>query len=65
MEQKGLNRTEQSRQDAEFGKNEDFDVVLAPTIEQSRFKDRYLEKASLFGYFKINSKNKSATIIES
>jgi len=41
-----MSPSQESQRYVEYGKVRDFDVVLPPSIEQSRFKDRYLEKAA-------------------
>ncbi len=41
-----MSPSQESQRYVEYGKTRNFDVVLPPTIEQSPFKDRYLEMAA-------------------
>ncbi|PKK84667.1 MAG: thymidylate synthase (FAD) [candidate division Zixibacteria bacterium HGW-Zixibacteria-1] len=41
-----MSPSQESQRYVEYGKTRNFDVVLPPTIENSVFKDRYLEMAS-------------------
>ncbi|MCX6826322.1 MAG: FAD-dependent thymidylate synthase [candidate division Zixibacteria bacterium] len=41
-----MSPSQESQRYVEYGKVRNFDIVLPPTVEQSEFKSRYLEKAS-------------------
>jgi thymidylate synthase (FAD) len=41
-----MSPSQESQRYVEYGKTRNFDVVLPPSIENSPYKDRYLEKAS-------------------